>query len=156
MNSLDWQYPQSRRQLYMSSIEDVIAENPTVYGFVYKITNIATGKIYIGKKALFHTRKKKISVKVKKATGTRRIYERTVVESDWKTYYGSSKELSGDVQKFGKETFEREILEFCCSKKYLSYAEVAWQFKLDVLKRQTYNGNILGRYYTKDMENCGT
>lgn len=154
MNSTDWAYPLSRRQLYMSTIEDVQAESPAAYGFVYKITNRATGKIYIGKKALFHARKKKITQKVKKATGTRKTYERSVVESDWKLYYGSSKELSSDVQKYGKDKFDREILEFCCSKKYLSYAEVAWQFKLDVLKGHTYNGNILGRYYTKDMENC--
>ena len=154
MNEHDWQYPQSYSKLYISTIEDVQKESPDAYGFVYQITNLNTGKVYIGKKALFHARKKKITQKVKKATGTRKTYERTVVESDWKTYYGSSKELSSDVQKYGKDRFERVILEFCCSKKYLSYAEVAWQFKLDVLRRDTYNGNILGRYYTKDMQNC--
>jgi len=112
------------------------------------------GREYIGKKILRNTRKKKITQKVKKATGTRKTYERVISESDWKDYYGSSKELLADVQKHGKDKFRRTILELCCTKKYLSYAEVAWQIKLDVLRTNSYNGNILGRYYSRDMQNC--
>jgi hypothetical protein len=123
-------------------------------GFVYLIRNQLTGKIYIGKKVFRNTRKKKISQRVKKATGTRKTYERQVKESDWLDYFGSSKELLADIQKHGKQYFSREIIELCCSKKYLSYAEVFWQMQFDVLRRNSYNGNILGRYYTRDMENC--
>lgn len=151
MNALNWFTVTDNGY---QEITDVAQLPAGTTGFVYKITNVQNGKIYIGKKALYHARKKKITQKVKKATGTRKTYERTVNESDWKTYYGSSKELISDVQKYGKDMFTREIIELCCSKKYLSYAEVCWQIKYDVLKRQSYNGNILGRYYSKDMENC--
>ena len=50
------------------------------YGFVYEITNIQTGKKYIGKK-FFYSQKTKI-VKGKK--------KRHKIESDWKTYHGSN------------------------------------------------------------------
>ena len=144
-----WKY----KSQYINSIED-LPDHENIYGFVYIIQDTVTFKPYIGKKVLRNTRKKKISQKVKKATKTRKTYERTVKESDWLDYYGSSKELQADVQKYGKQRFERIILELCCTKKYLSYAEVAWQMKLDVLRQDTYNGNILGRYYPRDMKNC--
>ena len=124
-------------------------------GFVYKITNKKNGDFYIGKKSLYSNIKKKIGAKVKKETGTRKTFERIRKESDWLKYYGSSKDMLQDIAKMGKDAFHREILEVCCSKKYLSYSEFAWQVKLDVLKnKNSYNGNILGRWYGKDMENC--
>ncbi len=137
----------------INNIDD-LPNHEHLEGFVYVITNLTTGKFYIGKKSFRHTRKKKISQRVKKSTGTRKTYERTVKESDWKDYYGSCKELLSDVQKQGKRFFYREILELCCTKKYLSFCEIKYQMKLDVLKTQSYNGNILGRYYSRDMENC--
>ena len=145
----EWYYTNNK----ISCIED-LPNHENLYGFVYLIQDTETLRSYIGKKILRNTRKKKISQKVKKATGTRKTYERQVKESDWKDYYGSSKELLADIQKYGKQRFKRTILELCCTKKYLSYAEVAWQIKLDVLRSNSYNGNILGRYYTRDMQNC--
>jgi hypothetical protein len=122
-----------------------------LYGFVYLITNQANGKFYIGKKVFKFSRKKKISKSVKKVTKTRKIYERVVKDSDWLDYYGSSKELTEDIKIFGKHSFKREIIELCHTKKQLSYAELKWQIKEDVLTRYTYNGNILGRFYPKDL-----
>jgi hypothetical protein len=139
----------------VKTIED-LPNYEHLVGFIYVIRDRVTGRFYIGKKALYHSRKTKISQRTRKATGTRKTYQRVVKESDWKTYYGSCKELISDVQKYGEKRFERQILELCCSKKYLSYAEIAWQIKLDVLKEHSYNGNILGRYYARDMENCTT
>lgn len=142
---------------YKSKVVSDISDLPnyeTLEGFVYKITNLKTGQIYIGKKSLYSNLKKKISARAKKATGTRKTFERIRKESDWQKYYGSSKELLSDISVTGKEKFHREILELCCTKKYLSFCEVAWQIKLDVLKTNSYNGNILGRWYGRDMENC--
>jgi hypothetical protein len=144
-----WMY----RNQEITCIED-LPNCEQLHGFVYLIQDEVTLRSYIGKKILHNTRKKKITQKVKKATGTRRTYERSITESNWKEYYGSSKELLQDLQKYGKSRFKRTIIELACTKKYLSYAEVAWQIKLDVLRNDSYNGNILGRYYTKDMQNC--
>lgn len=144
----NWYYKSTK------AITDVtqLPNSEELEGFVYKITNIITGKFYIGKKSLWSVRKKKISARAKKSTGTRKTFEKITKESDWKTYYGSSKDLKDDVNRLGQTAFKREILELCKSKKYLSYAEFAWQVKLDVLRVNSYNGNILGRWFNKDME----
>lgn len=133
-----------------------LPNHETLVGFIYKITNLKTGKFYIGQKSLYHSRKKKVTIAEKKLLGTRKKFTRVTKESDWMLYHGSSKDLSNDISKMGSKFFKREILELCCSKKYLSYCELSWQVKLDVLKDHSYNGNILGRYFSKDMENCNT
>jgi hypothetical protein len=145
--------------IYVPSGEEItkvrqLPNHEATVGFVYKITNLKTGKFYIGQKSLYHSRKKKISATEKRLTGTRKKFRVEIKESDWLLYHGSSKELTSDISKLGSKYFKREILELCCSKKYLSYCELSWQVKLDVLKRESYNGNILGRYFNRDMENC--
>lgn len=131
---------------------DMLPKYHELEGFVYKITNLSTGQIYIGKKSLFHTKKKRISAREKAETKTRKTFEYIKKESDWLKYYGSSKDLTADIKKYGIDNFRREILELCKTKKYLSYAEFAWQVKLDVLRTNSYNGNILGKWYNRDME----
>lgn len=145
----NWLY--GKKQI--KSVED-IPNHEEIIGFVYKITNLVTGKFYIGQKSLYHSRKTRISKKEKATTGSRKIFKKVVKESDWLTYYGSSKELNDDVVRIGPEKFKREILEWCCTKKYLNFCELSHQIKHDVLKSNAYNGNILGRYFTRDMENC--
>lgn len=135
----------------VTCIEDLPSYDK-LYGFVYRIRNIHTGRFYIGKKAFKFSRRKKISKSVKKQTRTRKIYERVIKDSDWMNYYGSCKELQEDLKFFGKQIFKREIIELCHSKKYLSYAELKWQIQEDVLSVYSYNGNILGRFYPKDLQ----
>ena len=83
--------------------EEQIGEN---YGFVYRITNLKTGKKYIGKKFFYSSKTKQVKGKKK----------RLKVSSDWQTYYGSNEELKKDVIIHGKECFKREILHLCLSK----------------------------------------
>jgi hypothetical protein len=137
----------------ISKVED-LPNYENLIGFVYKITNIKTGKFYIGKKQLKFSRKTKISKKEKLETGTRKRTNRVHKESDWLNYWGSCKPLTEDIKSEGTMYFKREILELCCTLKYLNYCEFAYQIKNDVLTENSYNGNILGRYFTKDMENC--
>ena len=61
-------------------------------GFVYLITNIKTGKKYIGKKFFWSKR----TLKPLKGKKTKR---RVTKESDWKNYYGSCKKLLEDIKK---------------------------------------------------------
>ena len=53
-------------------------------GFVYEITELATGKKYIGKKNFWKP-------KILPITKSRKRRKRLRVESDWKKYYSSSK-----------------------------------------------------------------
>ena len=93
-------------------VEEGVYENPWLYegkpftsndigdffGFVYCITNIQSGKRYIGRKYFQQKRKPR--------GGKRRVTS----ESDWKKYYGSSNELSADRKLLGNSAFKREIL----------------------------------------------
>jgi uncharacterized protein (DUF427 family) len=92
--------------------------------FVYRITNIKTQKSYIGKKLLQKTRTKTLKGKRKKIKS----------ESDWKTYYGSNKDLQADVEKIGATNFRREILKLCKSKGTANYYEMKYQIEHAVLE----------------------
>jgi uncharacterized protein YnzC (UPF0291/DUF896 family) len=125
------------------------------FGFVYKITNIETGKIYIGKKSFFHNKKKKLTKKElaeQPITRGRKITTKVEqVDSGWRDYYGSSKELIADIKLLGKDKFHRIILDFCETKKQLTYSEIYNQMIYRVLFIDSYNDNILGKFYRKDF-----
>lgn len=139
----------------ITCLED-IPDYENISGFVYCIKRKGSKKygpekIYIGKKSLQHSRKTRISKKEKLITPTRKVFKRVVKESDWKLYWGSSDTLKADMKIIPHTYFTREILEFCYNKKYLNYCEIEHQFKYDVLRKDTYNGNILGKYFRKDL-----
>ncbi len=106
------------------------------YGFVYRITNLVNGFDYIGRKYFKSKRK------LKPLKG--RILKRhRIVETDWKTYWGSSKRLLEDVEKHGKHNFKREIICLCDTRGQTNYMEAKIQFEEDVLiKENNYNGII--------------
>lgn len=146
----DWYYNDGSLPRTFNSL-DQFPEG--VLGFIYCITHTPTGKCYIGKKILYNQRKTKISQREKKNTGTRKKFKQVIKESDWKTYWGSSDALKEDISKYGHKQFKREILEFCYCKISMSYLEVKWMFYKNVLEIDSYNSNILGRFYRNKI-NC--
>ena len=140
-------------------VEEGIYENPWLYegkpftsddigeffGFVYRITNLQSGKRYIGRKYFQQKRKPR--------GGKRRVTS----ESDWKKYYGSSDELSADRKLLGNSAFKREILSLHTRLGDVNYEETKQLFLNNVLQESLdngepayYNSNILGRYMRKD------
>ena len=116
--------------------EEVTELPEKVVGFVYLITNLTNNRKYIGKKLAQFKR-------TKPPLKGRKNKRRSSVESDWRTYYGSSDDLNEDVEKLGTENFKREILYYCYSKSELSYVEAREQFKYKVLESDDwYNGHI--------------
>lgn len=67
-------------------------------GYVYKTTNLLNGKIYIGQ----HVPKKK------------------------SIYYGSGTLLKPALEKYGKNNFKVEVLQWCRNQEELNEAEVDW------------------------------
>jgi hypothetical protein len=115
-----------------------------VIGFVYRITNLKTGREYIGKKLFTAARRKVVKGKRKKLR----------VESDWREYYGSNKELLHDVATYGHDAFGREILRLCKTKGQCSYFEAKLQFEYGVLENpeKFYNTWIMCRIHQKHLK----
>jgi len=115
------------------------------FGYVYCITNIKSGRKYIGRKNFQQHRKHR---------GSRR---KRTSESNWKAYYGSSKELNEDRKLLGNSTFRREIISLHTTGGRVNYEETRQLFLNNVLTESLdngepafYNSNVLGRYYKKD------
>ena len=121
------------------------------FGYVYRITNLQSGKQYIGRKYFTQRRKPR--------GGKRKVTS----ESDWKRYYGSSDELKADVKRLGTGKFKREIISLHKTLGKVNYEETKQLFLNNVLMEALddgspayYNSNILGRYMKKDYGNFGT
>lgn len=113
-------------------------------GFVYQIINLTNNKKYIGKKNFYFSKTKQVKGKKK----------RIKVESDWKSYYGSNKELQEDVENYGEENFRRDILRLCKSKGEFGYYEAKYQFENNVLERDDYyNSWVMCRIHKKHLKN---
>lgn len=139
----DWQYQGT-----------YIDELPECVGFVYLITNLTTGRKYIGKKLAKFSKTSVRTVKLKNGTKKKKK-TRSKVDSDWQTYWSSSPEVKADVAVLGEDKFRREILYYCDSKGTLSYVEAREQFKHKVLEEpdRWYNGIIQCRIHRNHVVN---
>ena len=117
------------------------------FGFCYLLTDLENGKQYIGRKYFYSVRKKK------------GIRKRVRSESDWKSYYSSSKKVQQIVQESGPNRFKREILSLYIKKGQVNYNETKLLFNHNVLEavnhrgeKLYYNDNIMNRYFSTIME----
>lgn len=116
-------------------------------GFVYVITELDTNKKYIGKKNFW-----RFKVLPKNSKRSRRV--KTKVDSDWREYYGSNKEVQILVERRGEDNFKREILKLCKSKGEMSYYEAKLQFDNDVLLRDDYYNEFIGcKIHSRHVKN---
>lgn len=126
--------------------EPIFEIDPKYNAFVYLITNLVTGRKYIGLKLTKFSKTKQVKGKKKKIK----------VESDWRDYWSSSEELKEDVHKLGPEKFKREILHFCLNKGTANYLEAREQFDNRVLENPDlwYNGIINCRVHKAHIKLC--
>ena len=115
-----------------------------IYGFVYLITDNETRRKYIGKKFAWAKKTKQVKGKKKKF----------LAESDWKTYFGSSKELTEEIEEYGTDLYDREILHFCETRAECGYMETWEIFRRGALLSGDYYNSwvsckIHGRHVTK-------
>ena len=121
-------------------------------GFVYVIVNLVTGRKYIGKKLGKFSKTTYKTITLKNGTKKKKKI-RSKIDSDWQEYYGSSVELSKDIDTLGKENFSREILYYCKSKSECTYIEARTQFERKVLESDDYyNGQISCRIHQSHIK----
>lgn len=109
------------------------------FGFIYRITELDTGKQYIGKKQFTKMRRKPIK--------GRKNRKKVILESDWKTYTGSSNTLNEQILLKGKENYKFEIVSLHKTRGSLHYAEVCIQINEDVLRTRLQDGSK--KYYNR-------
>ena len=122
-------------------------------GFVYIITNLVSGKAYIGKKLSKFSKTTTKTVTLKNGNKKKKKI-RSKIDSDWKTYWSSSKEVQDDVKALGEDKFTREILMFCLSKGTASYFEAKYQMQNEVLENpdKWYNGIVNCRVHRSHIK----
>lgn len=143
----------AKKQLTETKWKNVPDNADDFEAFVYLIVNKDNGRKYIGRKFTKQRRRKKPN-----KNATRR--KLTISESDWKTYKSSSKELLEDIERYGEDSFEFIVLEWCENRIKAMYLELEYQVKNDVLTKRLpngefefYNTNIMTKYFRpKDPE----
>lgn len=128
--------------------DEIVTEPPDdVIGFVYLITNLTNNRKYIGKKLFQFSKTTYKTITLKNGTKKKKRI-RSKIESDWQEYYGSSIELTKDIENLGKDKFKREILYYGKSKSECSYIELKEQVLRKVLESdEYYNGHVQARIH---------
>lgn len=114
--------------------------------FVYIITNLENNKRYIGKKIFTSVRRQKVKGKKRR--------KKVQKESNWKSYFGSNLALIADVDRLGKDKFEREIVKLCKTRGTASYWEAKLQMQHEVLERpnEFYNEWIMCKVHRSHIK----
>jgi len=127
--------------------DEMIPKNAV--GFIYVMSAVIDGKKrhYIGKKNFYADVKTKLNKKeLSEITDNRLKKYKRIKRTTYKNYYSSNDEIK-KAKADGIE-IRRMILKICYSKAELTYQEVRYMFKLDVLENDVYlNSNILGKFY---------
>ena len=133
----EWTY--NNKPFDSDMIEDYI-------GFVYEVYDTEAKMKYIGKKK-FWSKVTKPPLKGKKNK------RRSLKESDWKDYYGSSEEVKSLVENTGEWRFKRKIIRLCKSLGEMSYYEMKEQLDNDVLLKpnEYYNAFVGGKIHRRHL-----
>ena len=116
-----------------------------ILGFVYIITDTESDEKYVGQKRM--RKPKTLPI-----TKSRKRRVKTIVESDWRTYYSSSSIINENVAAGRSDRYRREILHFGKSKGDLNFLEAKEQFDREVLLDDTYlNGIISCKIHKKHL-----
>ena len=115
-------------------------------GFVYEVYDTEAKMKYIGKKKFW-------SKVTRPPLKGRKNKRRSVKESDWKSYYGSSEEVKQLVENTGEWRFKRKIIRLCKTLGEMSYYEMKEQLDNDVLlkPKKYYNAFVGGKIHRKHL-----
>jgi len=104
------------------------------FGFIYRVTFLLTGEMYIGKKS-FHVSSKWGNAKA---------------QSNWRVYRSSSENIHELLEQYPEECFLFEIVHLCPSRGYMGHAESNIIHKIDAITAKDSLG--LPRYFNGRAE----
>ena len=123
--------------------EPLLIPPQNAVGFVYIISDNIHDKLYIGKKLFFFSKSYQKNKKTKKK----------LVESDWKSYYGSNKTLINIVNQYDNNSFSRSIIHIAYSKSHAAYLESKEIFLRDaILSDKFYNDWVAAKITRNHMK----
>ena len=109
--------------------------------FVYVITHIRSNRRYIGKKNMCWSNR-----------------QGSLCETDWRSYWGSSRVLTAHIDKVGKQEFRKEIITFNRGDSLNEACE--WAMLFDVAIRDDwknyYNQESCMKYYIPFLRRVST
>lgn len=111
----------------------------SMFGFVYRITNLQTGKYYIGRKQFWSVHKVKVP--------NRKNKKRVVVVSNWESYLSSSTQVKADIAKFGMDNFSFEIISIHKTKAELVFTEAKLIWQAMMSREEIYNSRSEPIYF---------
>jgi hypothetical protein len=125
-------------------------------GIIYLMTSTLTIGLVLSIELLVKPQEESTSEKSKSIPiEGRKNRKRVVSESKWREYTGSCEGLNKEIKELGKEKFTFEVLKLCKTKGELTFSEVEYQIKNDVLtalledgNREYYNSNIMSRWFS--------
>ena len=130
---MSWIY----RDTEVSNLSDI---PEGVLGFIYLIINEDTKEYYIGRKNLYSQRT------LPPLKGTKRK-RKVTKESDWLRYQSSNI----TVKQWNSPM--KEIIEYCYTKKMLTYRELQAIVCMNGLEDpKCMNDNVLGKFYSGDFK----
>jgi hypothetical protein len=110
-----------------------------VVGFIYLIIDLPTTHYYIGKKNLYSFRT------LPPLKGYKRK-RKVTKESNWLTYQSSNDTVKAWVSPY------KEVLQWCYSKKELTYREIEAIIRFQGLEDpMCLNDNLLGKFFSSDL-----
>lgn len=93
-----------------------------LYGFIYVTTNLINGKMYVGQRKLRHKNN----------------------QNSWKTYLGSGTHLKNAIKKYGKENFDRKIIDIAFNKNELNWLEYFYTKRFNSVEKENWYNIVYG------------
>jgi len=122
------------------------------FGFIYLITDMTSGKKYIGKRQYWASRPRVKGCKSKVTDKQSDKWKSCCwKEADWRLYSGSSKSLTKWMEEHPTHEYEFRILRQCRSRGSLHYAEIEAQVASGSLWKRDRDGKI---FFNRQISAC--
>lgn len=130
--------------------EGQTADPYNYFGFIYSITHIPSGRIYIGKKQYYNSKREYGCSRRCTDRQSKDFKLKCWVGSNWRIYKGSSPSLKKFMEEVNDESqFKYEIICQCRSKSILHYTECMELYRHDVMQAKFEDGTF--KYFNNSV-----